>query len=324
MEEKIKYNKYHKKSKLLDFFEGLTSEILRGLRFLYETWFFLIAGISFINTIFALIKFCINKADNFWKAFSVWGVPLCLVIAIFLYVLLMLVQYLSDIKSAECFYTSWLSSIWRLPYIKYGAPRENFNLKPQIISGDIIRKTWKTLGRDTDKALRKVLSSFCTVAYYASVHRRYANKLIKATNMIYTCKERLIFLHKIYFKKEAKKMYGEELAKQIIVPNEWYSIIFRPKERKERKRINYVVQYDSALTPAERAAIPQRAALMFEFRKLRNEKNITQAELSNMSGLKCKTIFEMENGQWDPRIETILKALAPLGKTLCIEDAKEN
>ena len=68
-------------------------------------------------------------------------------------------------------------------------------------------------------------------------------------------------------------------------------------------------------TPEEISASDLRVALIGELIKARQDKGITQKQLS---GVKQPVIARMENGTSIPKISTILKILAPLGKTLAI------
>ena len=61
-----------------------------------------------------------------------------------------------------------------------------------------------------------------------------------------------------------------------------------------------------------------RVALISEIIAARNEKGITQKHLEELSGVKQPVIARMENGTSVPNLSTILKLLAPLGKTLAI------
>lgn len=63
-----------------------------------------------------------------------------------------------------------------------------------------------------------------------------------------------------------------------------------------------------------------RVALIGELIKARKEKGLTQRELEELSGVKQPVIARMENGSTTPNLSTILKILAPLGKTLYIGD----
>lgn len=61
-----------------------------------------------------------------------------------------------------------------------------------------------------------------------------------------------------------------------------------------------------------------RVALIGELIKARQEKGISQKKLEELSGVKQPIIARMEKGSTSPQIDTILKVLAPLGKTLAI------
>lgn len=76
-------------------------------------------------------------------------------------------------------------------------------------------------------------------------------------------------------------------------------------------------------TPDEIAESDLRVALIGELIKARQEKGISQRKLQEMSGVKQPIISRVEKGNADPRLNTILKLLAPLGKTLYIGDLKQ-
>ena len=61
-------------------------------------------------------------------------------------------------------------------------------------------------------------------------------------------------------------------------------------------------------------------ALIGELVKARQERGITQKKLEELSGVKQPVIARMENGSTTPNLSTVLKVLAPLGKTLYIGD----
>ncbi len=72
------------------------------------------------------------------------------------------------------------------------------------------------------------------------------------------------------------------------------------------------------LTPEEIAASNLRVALIGELIKARQEKGLSQKKLEELSGVKQPVIARMEKGSTSPQIDTVLKVLAPLGKTLAI------
>ena len=75
---------------------------------------------------------------------------------------------------------------------------------------------------------------------------------------------------------------------------------------------------DSLLTPEEILESDLRVALIGELIKARKERGLSQKKLEELSGVKQPVIARMEKGQTSPQLDTILKVLAPLGKTLAI------
>lgn len=71
-------------------------------------------------------------------------------------------------------------------------------------------------------------------------------------------------------------------------------------------------------TPEEIAESDLRVALTCEIMQARKEKGISQKQLETMSGVKQPVIARMENGTTSPQIDTVLKVLASLGKTLAV------
>ncbi len=71
-------------------------------------------------------------------------------------------------------------------------------------------------------------------------------------------------------------------------------------------------------TPEEIAESDLRVALISALVSAREEQGISQKQLQEMSGVAQPVIARMEKGTTDPRIETVLKVLAPLGKTLAV------
>lgn len=74
----------------------------------------------------------------------------------------------------------------------------------------------------------------------------------------------------------------------------------------------------SHFTPEEIAESNLRVALIGELIKARNERGITQKQLEEMSGVSQPVIARLERGTTSPKISTVLKLLAPLGKKLAI------
>lgn len=74
----------------------------------------------------------------------------------------------------------------------------------------------------------------------------------------------------------------------------------------------------SIFTQEEIADSDLRAALVAEIVRARHEHGMSQKELEALSGVKQPVIARMERGTTSPQIDTVLKVLAPLGKTLAI------
>ena len=62
----------------------------------------------------------------------------------------------------------------------------------------------------------------------------------------------------------------------------------------------------------------ERERIVAEIVKLRQEQGLTQKQLEQLSGVKQPIIARMETGTNIPQLSTIMKLLAPLGKTLAI------
>ena len=71
-------------------------------------------------------------------------------------------------------------------------------------------------------------------------------------------------------------------------------------------------------TPEEIAASDLRVSLIGEIIKARQEKGLSQKNLEELSGVKQPIIARIERGSTSPRLSTVLKVLAPLGKTLAV------
>jgi len=71
-------------------------------------------------------------------------------------------------------------------------------------------------------------------------------------------------------------------------------------------------------TPEEIVASDLRIALIGAIITARQEKGLTQKELECASGVKQPVIARLEHGDTDPQLSTLIKVLAPLGKTLAI------
>lgn len=75
---------------------------------------------------------------------------------------------------------------------------------------------------------------------------------------------------------------------------------------------------DAMLTPEEIQESDLRVAIISELIKAREEKGLTQKNLEELSGIKQPAIARLESGKAVPQLDTILKLLLPLGKTLAV------
>ena len=71
-------------------------------------------------------------------------------------------------------------------------------------------------------------------------------------------------------------------------------------------------------TPEEIAESHARVKLIGELIQARKELGISQKRLEELSGVKQPVIARMETGSSSPQLDTVLKLLAPLGKTLAV------
>lgn len=71
-------------------------------------------------------------------------------------------------------------------------------------------------------------------------------------------------------------------------------------------------------TPEEIAESDLHAALITALVQARQEQGLSQRELEALSGVKQPQIARMERGDANPQLDTMLKVLAAMGKTLAI------
>ena len=71
-------------------------------------------------------------------------------------------------------------------------------------------------------------------------------------------------------------------------------------------------------TPEEIAAAELKAAIVAEMVRARKENGITQQELEKRSGVRQPVIARMEKGNTHTQLDTVLKVLAAMGKTLTV------
>jgi len=71
-------------------------------------------------------------------------------------------------------------------------------------------------------------------------------------------------------------------------------------------------------TPEEIAASDLRVTMIIDLARSRKERGISQKKLKELSGVKQPIIARMEKGSTSPQIDTVLRVLAPLGKTIAV------
>ena len=71
-------------------------------------------------------------------------------------------------------------------------------------------------------------------------------------------------------------------------------------------------------TPDEIAESDLQAALITALIEARQEQGISQRRLEELSGVSQPVIARMEKGYTSPQVDTLLKVLAAMGKTLAI------
>lgn len=81
---------------------------------------------------------------------------------------------------------------------------------------------------------------------------------------------------------------------------------------------------DNTISDVNKLEEEIRAELITELVKARHEFGISQKKLEFLSGVKQPIIARIEKGYVSPNISTLLKLLAPLGKTLYIDNLYQN
>ncbi|MBO5570335.1 MAG: helix-turn-helix transcriptional regulator [Clostridia bacterium] len=75
-------------------------------------------------------------------------------------------------------------------------------------------------------------------------------------------------------------------------------------------------------TPEEIAESDLQAALISAMVQAREEQGISQRKLEELSGVKQPVIARIEKGYNSPQLDTLLRVLAAMGKTLAIVPLK--
>ena len=85
---------------------------------------------------------------------------------------------------------------------------------------------------------------------------------------------------------------------------------------KSIKTITDYMNDETRVSPAERERINFEAALIGKMIEAREEKGLSQRELSVISGVKQPAIARLETLKATPQIDTLFKVLYPLGYTI--------
>ena len=72
------------------------------------------------------------------------------------------------------------------------------------------------------------------------------------------------------------------------------------------------------LTDEEKKDLKRRVSIASFFIRLRNKLNLTQKDVSELSGVKQPMIARIESGKVNVRVDTLNKMLKPLGYKLAI------
>lgn len=81
---------------------------------------------------------------------------------------------------------------------------------------------------------------------------------------------------------------------------------------------NWSTVQKELLTPLEIQESELRVALILEIIDAREKQGISQKRLETLSGVAQPVIARMESGKTIPKLDTILKILSSLGKTLAV------
>ena len=117
----------------------------------------------------------------------------------------------------------------------------------------------------------------------------------------------------INFRKKRRKHQNVRLNK----PKENWQIIWKGAGAMEKFKTWDEVRSE-LFTQEEIAESDLRVALMGELIKARKERGISQRELERLSGVKQPIIARIESGTVSPKLDTVMKLLAAMGKKLAI------
>ncbi|MCM1330179.1 MAG: helix-turn-helix transcriptional regulator [Ruminococcus sp.] len=80
----------------------------------------------------------------------------------------------------------------------------------------------------------------------------------------------------------------------------------------------------SIVSPDIKAEVEFETALIGKLIEAREEMGLSQRELAAISGIKQPAIARLEKGAAVPKVDTLIRLLVPLGKTLAIVPLEDN
>lgn len=80
----------------------------------------------------------------------------------------------------------------------------------------------------------------------------------------------------------------------------------------------------AVVSPEIKAEVEFETALIGKIIEAREEMGLSQRELAELTGVKQPAIARLESGAAVPRIDTLIRLLVPLGKTLAIVPLEDN
>ncbi len=90
------------------------------------------------------------------------------------------------------------------------------------------------------------------------------------------------------------------------------------------KTFSDIMNDNTVVSPEIKAEVEFETALIGKIIEAREEKGLSQRELAELSGVKQPAIARLESGMTIPRVDTLIRLLVPLGKTIAIVPIEDN
>ena len=182
--------------------------------------------------------------------------------------------------------------------------RDNKGRQPVL---DYLQELSRSKSKDSRIKLNKISDYIQALSVYGTeqLTENYVKHLDGEIWELRPIRDRILFAGVIGGRKEVDYMSNTNISSTSSIGRNWVDV---------RKGL---------FTKEEIAESDLRVALIGELIKARKEQGISQRELEEMSGVRQPVIARMENGNTTPNLSTVLKVLAPLGKTLYIGDWKK-